>query len=138
MMLVTYFLVLSFFFLIPNYEGNWVTIDDETGVEKSIIKLYIENNMLYRRIETLLLEQDQGQLCTNCSGSELNQPIEGLVILKGLKRDGDQWTGGTILDPANGKEYQCTLTLDGTSQLNVRGFIGFSFIGRTQRWKLSD
>ena len=100
--------------------------------------MYIENDTLYGRIETLLLEQDQGQLCTNCSGSELNQPIEGLIILKGLTRDGDQWTGGTILDPANGKEYQCTLTLDGTSQLNVRGFIGFSFIGRTQRWKRSD
>ena len=138
MMLANYFLFLSFFIQTPNYVGNWVTIDDETGVEKSIIKLYIENDMLYGRIETLLLEQDQGQLCTNCSGSELNQPIEGLIILKGLTRDGDQWTGGTILDPANGKEYQCTLTLDETSQLNVRGFIGFSFIGRTQRWKRSD
>ena len=67
MMLATYFLVLSFFIQTPNYEGNWVTIDDETGVEKSIIKLYIENDMLYGRIETLLLEQDQGQLCANCS-----------------------------------------------------------------------
>ena len=138
MMLVTYFLSLTLFIQTPNYEGNWVTIDDETGVEKSIIKLYILNDMLYGRIKTLLLEKDQGQLCTNCSGSELNQPIEGLIILKGLTRDGDQWTGGTILDPANGKEYQCTITLDGTSKLNVRGFIGFSFIGRTQRWMRLD
>ena len=137
-MLANYFLFLSLFIQTPDFEGYWVTIDDETGVEKSIIKLYIENNTLYGRIETLLLEEDQGQLCTNCSGSELNQPIEGLIILKGLKRDGEQWTGGTILDPANGKEYQCTLTLNGTSELNVRGFIGFSFIGRTQRWKRMD
>lgn len=134
-MLATYFLFLSLFIQTPDFEGNWVTIDDETGVEKSIIKLYIENNTLYGRIETLLLEEDQDQLCTNCTGSELNQPIEGLLILKGLTRDGEQWTGGTILDPANGKEYQCTLTLEGDSELNVRGFIGFSFIGRTQRWK---
>ena len=137
-MLATYFLFLSFFIQTQNYEGNWVTIDDETGVEKSIIKLYIENDTLYGRIETLLLKDDQGELCTNCSGSELNQPIEGLVILKCLTQDGDQWTGGTILDPVNGKEYECTLRLEGTSQLNVRGFIGFSFIGRTQRWKRSD
>ena len=137
-MLATYFLFLSLFIQTPDFEGNWVTIDDETGVEKSIIKLYIENNTLYGRIETLLLEEDQGQLCTNCTGSELNQPIEGLIILKGLTRDGEQWTGGTILDPANGKEYQCTLTLEGDSELNVRGFIGFSFIGRTQRWKRMD
>ncbi|MDA9262639.1 DUF2147 domain-containing protein [bacterium] len=137
-MLATYFLFLSLFIQTPDFEGNWVTIDDETGVEKSIIKLYIENDTLYGRIETLLLEEDQGQLCTNCTGSELNQPIEGLIILKGLTRDGEQWTGGTILDPANGKEYQCTLTLEGDSELNVRGFIGFSFIGRTQRWKRMD
>lgn len=137
-MLATYFLFLSLFIQTPDFEGNWVTIDDETGVEKSIIKLYIENNTLYGRIETLLLEEDQDQLCTNCTGSELNQPIEGLIILKGLTRDEEQWTGGTILDPANGKEYQCTLTLEGDSELNVRGFIGFSFIGRTQRWKRMD
>ena len=137
-MLATYFLFLSLFIQTPDFEGNWVTIDDETGVEKSIIKLYIENDTLYGRIETLLLAEDQGQLCTNCTGSELNQPIEGLIILKGLTRDGEQWTGGTILDPANGKEYQCTLTLEGDSELNVRGFIGFSFIGRTQRWKRMD
>ena len=137
-MLATYFLFLSLFIQTPDFEGNWVTIDDETGVEKSIIKLYIKNDTLYGRIETLLLEEDQDQLCTNCSGSELNQPIEGLIILKGLTRDGEQWTGGSILDPANGKEYQCTLTLEGDSELNVRGFIGFSFIGRTQRWKRMD
>ena len=137
-MLATYFLFLSLLIQTPDFEGNWVTIDDETGVEKSIIKLYIKNDTLYGRIETLLLEEDQDQLCTNCSGSELNQPIEGLIILKGLTRDGEQWTGGTILDPANGKEYQCTLTLEGDSELNVRGFIGFSFIGRTQRWKRMD
>ena len=137
-MLATYFLFLSLFIQTPDFEGNWVTIDDETGVEKSIIKLYIENDTLYGRIETLLLEEDQDQLCTNCTGSELNQPIEGLIILKGLTRDGEQWTGGSILDPANGKEYQCTLTLEGDSELNVRGFIGFSFIGRTQRWKRMD
>ena len=131
-MLATYFLFLSLFIQTPDFEGNWVTID------KSIIKLYIKNDTLYGRIETLLLEEDQDQLCTNCSGSELNQPIEGLIILKGLTRDGEQWTGGTILDPANGKEYQCTLTLEGDSELNVRGFIGFSFIGRTQRWKRMD
>ena len=67
-MLANYFLFLSFFIQTPNYEGNWVTIDDETGVEKSIIKLYILNDMLYGRIKTLLLEKDQGQLCTIVQG----------------------------------------------------------------------
>jgi len=129
------YLSLFLIFQTTNFEGKWVTVDDETGVEKSIISLYIDNNRLYGRIETLLLEEDKGQICTNCKGSEKNQPIEGLLILKGLTKDGNSWNDGTILDPANGKEYDCTLTLNDSSELNVRGFIGFSFLGRTQVWK---
>ncbi|MGB1448852.1 MAG: DUF2147 domain-containing protein [Flavobacteriaceae bacterium] len=115
--------------------GTWVNIDDETGVEKSEINLYIEDGKLYGRIERLLLPEDQGKLCVNCSGKEKNQPIEGLIIVKGLERDGDSWTNGDIMDPANGKNYDCTIKLDDANTLNVRGFLGFSFLGRTQLWK---
>jgi uncharacterized protein (DUF2147 family) len=135
MSLSVYYLILSFIIQTPSFEGEWVTIDDETGVEKSIIKLYVENDKLYGRIDKLLLPEDKGGLCSNCRGSEKNTPIEGLLILKGLSKENGSWTGGTILDPANGKEYDCTLTLNGKSELNVRGFIGFSFLGRTQKWK---
>jgi len=69
--------------------GTWVNIDDETGVEKSEIILYLEDGKLYGRIERLLLPEDQGKLCVNCKGKEKNQPIEGLVIVKGLEQDGD-------------------------------------------------
>ncbi|MDB4714632.1 DUF2147 domain-containing protein [Flavobacteriaceae bacterium] len=135
MILSFYYVLISLFIQTPSFEGKWVSVDDETGLEKSIISLYVENEKLYGRIETLLLPEDKGKLCVNCKGSELNMPIEGLVILKGLTKDGEEWTGGTILDPANGKEYSCTLSLNGPSKLNVRGFIGFSFLGRTQKWK---
>jgi len=135
MILSFYYVLISLFIQTPSFEGKWVSVDDETGLEKSIISLYVENEKLYGRIETLLLPEDKGKLCVNCQGSEFNTPIEGLVILKGLTKDGEEWTGGTILDPANGKEYSCTLSLNGPSELNVRGFIGFSFLGRTQKWK---
>ena len=115
--------------------GTWVNIDDETGVEKSEIVLYIEDGKLYGRIERLLLPEDQGKKCVNCKGKEKNQPIEGLVIVKGLEKEGDSWTNGDIMDPANGKSYDCTLKLDNANTLNVRGFLGFSFLGRTQIWK---
>mgnify|MGYP001447936865 CR=1 FL=1 len=130
-----YTFVIPLLFQTSNFEGKWVTVDDETGIEKSIITLYVQNYKLYGKIDTLLLEEDKGQTCTNCKGSEKNMPIEGLLILKGLIKDGNSWTGGSILDPANGKEYDCTLTLSGTTKLKVRGFIGFSFLGRTQIWK---
>ena len=138
MLLTTYYILLSLFIQSPSFEGQWVSIDDETGLEKSIITLYLENDKLYGRIEKLLLPEDQGKLCVNCEGKEKNQPIEGLVILKGLTQDGDDWSGGTILDPANGKTYDCTLSLESPNELNVRGFIGFSFLGRTQQWKRSN
>lgn len=115
--------------------GTWVSIDDETEVEKSEIILYIEDGKLFGRIERLLLPEDQGKLCVSCKGKEKDQPIEGLVILKGLEQDGDRWTDGDILDPANGKLYDCSISLASPNTLNVRGFLGFSFLGRTQVWK---
>lgn len=131
-----YSLLLLLFITIqaPTVEGTWVSIDDETGVKKSEIILYREGGKLYGRIDRLLLAEDQGKLCVNCKGKEKNQPIEGLIILKGLEQEGEEWTNGEIMDPANGKTYDCTIKLDDANTLNVRGFLGFSFLGRTQVW----
>ena len=115
--------------------GTWVNIDDETGVEKSEIVLYIKDGKLYGRIERLLLPEDQGKVCVNCKGKEKDQPIEGLIIVKGLEQEGDSWIDGAIMDPANGKLYACTISFADVNPLNVRGSIGFSFLGRTQIWK---
>ena len=122
-------------FQTSSVQGTWVNIDDETGVEKSEITLYVENGKLYGKIERLLLPEDQGKVCEKCKGKEKNQPIEGLIIVKGLSKDGEVWTDGKILDPANGKSYDCTIKLDDSNTLNVRGYLGFSFIGRSQVWK---
>ena len=122
-------------FQTSSVQGTWVNIDDETGVEKSEITLYVENGKLYGKIERLLLPEDQGKVCEKCKGKEKNQPIEGLIIVKGLVKDGEVWTDGKILDPANGKSYDCTIKLDDSNTLNVRGYLGFSFIGRSQVWK---
>lgn len=122
-------------FQTSSVQGTWVNIDDETGVEKSEITLYVENGKLYGKIERLLLPEDQGKVCEKCKGKEKNQSIEGLIIVKGLVKDGEVWTDGKILDPANGKSYDCTIKLDDSNTLNVRGYLGFSFIGRSQVWK---
>ena len=122
-------------FQTPTVEGTWINIDDETGVEKSEIELYVKNGKLYGRIKRLLLPVDQGKICEKCTGKDKNQPIEGLVIVKGLSQNGEEWTDGDIMDPANGKSYECTIKLADANTLNVRGFLGFSFLGRTQVWK---
>ena len=114
--------------------GEWVTIDDATGREKSVVMLYEEKGQLYGSIQELLLPEDAGKRCENCKGELKDQPIVGMKIINGLVPEDGSWTSGTILDPANGKDYDCTLRLEDDNTLLVRGYIGFSFIGRTQKW----
>ncbi len=64
-----------------------------------------------------------------------HQPVLGLVILRNfVYANGNQWQQGQVYDPKNGKDYKCKLTLKSPDALDVRGFIGFSFIGRTDNW----
>ncbi len=66
------------------------------------------------------------------------QPIVGLVILRGLKKDGDkEYSDATIYDPKNGKTYSCKITYKG-NKLDLRGYVGISLIGRTSTWTLAD
>ena len=60
-------------------------------------------------------------------------------ILWGLTKDGEEWSGGFVLDPKKGKTYKCTIKLDGAGgTLTVRGYIGFSLFGRSQTWVRMD
>lgn len=73
--------------------------------------------------------------CTECTDSRKNQLILGMTIINDLKKDGDKWDGGRILDPENGKVYKCKMHLeDGGQKLVVRGYIGVSLLGRSQTW----
>lgn len=115
--------------------GKWRTIDDKTKKEKSIVEIYSSGGVLYGKILQLLQPEDQGKICDKCPGADKNKPTVGLVIIKGLKQDGDEYSGGTILDPKEGKVYKCKIeVLDNGNKLKVRGFIGFSLIGRNQFW----
>jgi uncharacterized protein (DUF2147 family) len=80
-------------------------------------------------------DEDQNPKCEKCEGALKNAPIVGLRILSGLKKDGDEYTGGEILDPENGEVYSSNLHLiDGGNKLSVRGYIGVSLLGRSQTW----
>jgi uncharacterized protein (DUF2147 family) len=116
-------------------EGLWITQDDETGKEKSEVLLYVEDGKLYGKIIRLLLPEDQGKRCEKCKGENKNKPIAGLVIVKDLSLEKDTWEDGTIMDPKSGKVYDCYLSLESPNVLKVRGFLGFSLLGRTQTWK---
>lgn len=114
--------------------GKWKTIDDETGEAKSIVEIYENNGKIYGKVVEILNPAKKDAKCNNCKGADKDKPIKGLVILKGLKKDGNEYSGGDILDPNKGKLYSCTIKLDGNDKLSVRGYMGISLLGRTQVW----
>lgn len=65
-----------------------------------------------------------------------NRPIKGMQLLSGFEYDEDNvWEDGEIYDPQSGKTYSCKMTLVKPNQLEVRGYVGFSLLGRTDTWK---
>ena len=64
-----------------------------------------------------------------------NREIIGLTILENFSFDGkDQWKGGSIYDPRQGKTYDCKMKLKNPNTLEVRGYLGVSLFGRTETW----
>ena len=119
----------------PTPVGKWKTIDDSSHKAKSIVEIWEHRGKLYGKITKLFLEpnEDQDPKCDKCKGAKKNQRVIGMVILEGLYQDGDEWKGGSILDPDNGKTYKCKMSVE-KGKLKVRGFIGVSALGRTQYW----
>ncbi|WLD24535.1 DUF2147 domain-containing protein [Flavobacterium dauae] len=113
--------------------GKWKTIDDETGKAKSIVEISEKNGKIYGKVVEILTDKKDAK-CDKCPGADKGKPIKGLTIIKGLKKDGSEYSGGTITDPGSGKEYKCALKLEGANKLNVRGYIGIQALGRSQTW----
>ena len=114
-------------------EGIWKTIDDKDGEATSHIEIVVIENELKGKV-VKLLQDPEDVLCELCKGEKHMTPVVGLEVIHGMTKKGDQWRGGKILDPENGKEYKCKIELEDKDVLKVRGFIGLSVIGRTQRW----
>lgn len=116
--------------------GLWKTIDDKTGKPRSLIRITENNGEYSAVVEKGLLATDTGEaVCDKCTDERKGQKIVGMTIVKGIKKKGDNYEGGEILDPDNGKTYKCKMKLDNTgTQLEVRGFIGVSLFGRSQTW----
>lgn len=117
-------------------QGLWRTIDDETGKEKSLVRIVDNAGVLGGRIEKLLDPGKQDAKCDKCSDARKGQPVLGMTIIENVRKNADEpyWDGGTILDPNNGKSYRVRLTpKDGGKTLEVRGFIGPFY--RNQTWQ---
>jgi uncharacterized protein (DUF2147 family) len=105
----------------PNPAGTWKTIDDKSGKPRGTVRIYEQDGEFFGTIE--------------CGDERKNKPIIGLVIMRRMKKKGDEYSGGDILDPDTGTVYRCKFRiLEGGKKLSLRGFVGISLLGRSQVW----
>ncbi|MHB0755431.1 DUF2147 domain-containing protein [Polaribacter sp. M15] len=118
--------------------GKWNSTNDETGKVDSVIEMYKKNGKAYAKIIEIKNPDRKNAVCELCEGENKGKPILGLEILTGLEKDGDEWSGGEILDPRNGKIYKCYIELVKPNKLKLRGYVGFSLLGKTKYWKRAE
>lgn len=115
--------------------GEWITVDDATGEQKSIVRIYqADNGKYYGTIIQLLEENGETAVCTECTGEDHNKPIVGLTIIRDMQLKDNELRGGKVLDPDNGKFYYAKVYLkDG--KLILRGSLDKAgLLGRSQIW----
>ncbi|MBL7797019.1 MAG: DUF2147 domain-containing protein [Saprospiraceae bacterium] len=115
--------------------GTWKTIDDGDGKARSIVLIESAGEGFLGQVIAIFpraCEQPE-PVCVKCPGERKGKPVKGMNILWGFKKSGNVWTGGSILDPGNGKTYRCKIWLEDSGKtLKVRGYWGIFW--RTQTW----
>jgi uncharacterized protein (DUF2147 family) len=116
--------------------GVWKTVN-EKGEPEGLVRIIEVGGEFRGTVEKVYSPPapEPAPRCVDCAGELKDKPVIGMQILRGLRWDGEQYSGGEILDPNNGKFYRCLMRLaDGGRKLEVRGYIGISLLGRTQVW----
>ncbi|WP_297806443.1 DUF2147 domain-containing protein [uncultured Polaribacter sp.] len=115
--------------------GKWYSTNDETGEIDSVIEVYKKQEKAFGKIIEIKNSERKNAVCDLCKDKNKNKPILGLNILNGLEKDGEEWSGGTILDPRNGNVYKCFIQLVQQDKLKIRGYLGLSIFGKTAYWQ---
>ena len=114
--------------------GLWKTFDDETNQPAALVQI-IEKNGVFSGSITKILDTSGPSTCEKCTDSRKGKPILGMEILSGLKKTGESYSGGQILDPDDGEIYKAEMKLkDQGAKLDLRAYIGIPLLGRTQTW----
>jgi uncharacterized protein (DUF2147 family) len=117
--------------------GKWMTIDESTGEEKSIIEIFDRNGKVYGKIVKIFTDVDPDPICEKCPEDDprYRKKIIGMEIIKDMEKGENEYSQGNILDPQDGKIYRCKLWTEG-ARLKVRGYWGPFY--RTQTWRRVD
>ena len=129
------FMTISLQAQISSIVGDWKTVDDKTGERRSVVTIYKgSDGLYYGKVSKLLMYQELHPKCEACQGEDKNAPVEGLVIIRGMKAEDGQLVGGKVLDPESGKFYYGKIYMkDG--KLVLRGSLDKrGFLGRNQTW----
>ena len=114
--------------------GTWKTYDDETNQPAAIVQIS-EKNGVFSGVIMKLLDTSGPSTCEKCTDFRKGKPVLGMEILSGLKKNGDNFSGGQILDPDDGEIYRAEMKLkDQGSKLDLRAYVGIPLLGRTQTW----
>ncbi|MBQ8832682.1 MAG: DUF2147 domain-containing protein [Paludibacteraceae bacterium] len=115
--------------------GEWISVDDATGEQKSVVKIYqAADGKYYGDIIQLFGENAATAVCEECVGEEHNKPIVGLTIIRDMQLKDGELRGGKVLDPDNGKFYYAKIYLK-NGNLILRGSLDKAgVLGRSQTW----
>ncbi len=108
--------------------------------KKATFEIYKCGDKLCGKIITLTVPNDpetgKPKLDTKNPDPKLRtRPRLGLVFMQGFSYDGDnKWDNGKIYDPESGKTYSCYMKMESANTMEVKGYIGFSLIGKSQTW----
>ncbi len=119
-------------------KGLWKSVDENTNEPTSIVQFWKSpsDNEYYGKIVYLYPQKDLVTVCNACEGANKDRNVKGMTIVNDLKlSDQDEYTGGSIINPKNGKVYDLKIVQLSSDKIKLRGYIlGISFLGRTQYW----
>lgn len=118
--------------------GKWNSTNEETGNIDSIIEVYEKDGKAFAKVIEIKGSARKNAVCEKCEDENKNKPILGLNILTGLEKNKDEWSGGNILDPRNGRIYNCYIKLIKPNKLKIRGYIGLALFGKTAYWERAE
>jgi uncharacterized protein (DUF2147 family) len=118
---------------LQNAVGHWRVVNSD-GTSGGQVETYLENGKLFGRATQVRPGRTPQDVCDKCSGEYKNRLILGMVIMRNFHPEGDDWVGGTVVDPENGWEYKGKIWTVGKDGLHMRGYIGISLLGRTESW----
>ena len=119
--------------------GKWKSVDDNTGEVRSTVEIFENGGKIHGKIIKLFPKpaEDPDPICDKCDPEDerYNKKIIGMEIIRGLTKEGEEHSGGDILDPENGKVYRARIWVEG-KDLKVRGYWGPFY--RTQTWQRAE